>query len=491
MVISEQEIDVWNGHLPIDSEAGDFRWQREAFEDCHTYTALIGELGPGKTEVCCRKAFYLSCRYPNNYGLIARLEKIDLYATTFDRWKQCYPYEKYGPRSEKNPNALEVFEYIGGMDTPSGIRFFNGSRIDFVPMKDIDKFAGGQFSFFFIDQLEQCTYEMLKVLIRRHRRDNIPPHHWLGFFSVNKERHYWWIKRLFEEKKLVLQGVAGEFHAIYNPLFCNKLLVRSGYYERIKGTHDESQVKRLVFAQDDGMYGKLFPLFEKTIFASKTQLPLSINDGTFGLSYDEGWKDPSAFLLGAKARGGHYYIFGEHAAAKTKISKHQERIEAIASEIQFPLGPDENCEYVADREIFGPSDGDGKSIAEQWGKRKWPWRNVPQDRAGGFRFLNELIDPEDPHLHIDRDRCPELVAQMEDCVFDEKKAGEYEFEKRTDHHWDLIHALRYLIVGLREPRKKSVMDRRSDFQKQLAWAKKRPGRGIIWPSPGGNPQRIV
>lgn len=487
--------ELWGGLEPYD-------YQRRALEDNHFCMAMIGEVGPGKTTVGCAKSMYLSLAHPNNKGVWGRLHENELYDSVYDAWQQLYPYEKWGPKGRG------IFTYDGGETRPKGIKFFNGSYIALVPLSSRSKFQGTNYGWAFIDQLEQITFEYFCAILKRLRRSNIPTAHQMLFSSVNKEGGYWWVKRVFEAQRqfgrLLPEGATSDdFAVIYNPLHVNKKYKEAGYYDRLERVMrlggDESGIRRLIYAEDDGMYGRVLPdLNPETHDGEVDFRRMNRESGEFYIGYDEGAEVPTAILMAFRGVGNKWYFGGEHYEAGLAVEQHKVKVKLLAQDLGFPLHKD-TCEYVADWAIRGSRGGRNESIASLWGE-EWPWRNANKSRELGFRTLQNLSlerdDRNRPSIIIDRRRCPCLWDEIQDLQFNPDKPGQWEFMAKggrgrgvVDH---AVDAMRYMVMRAQDPFPKKramtveeIVTQGAGTRAAYEWAKKRRGRGIIWPDSRG------
>ncbi len=497
--------ELWGGRDgPLwDSQLGrvaPFEYQRQALEDNHFCMAMVGEVGPGKTTLGCAKSMYLSLAHPNNKGVWGRLHENELYDSVFDAWSQLYPYEVWGPKGR------DIFTLEGGENRPKAIRFFNGSVIQLVPMKSRSKFQGTNYGWAFIDQLEQISFEYFCAILKRLRRSNIPAAHQMLFSSVNKEGGYWWIKRVFEQQRRFGQLLPDEmssddFAVIYNPLHVNKRYKESGYYDRLERVMrlggDESGIKRLIYSQDDDMYGRVLPdLNPETHDADVDFRRFTKESGEFWIGYDEGAEVPTAILLAYRMAGNRWFFGGEHYEAGLSVEQHKVKVKVLCEQLGFPLGKD-SCQYVTDWAIRGKRGGRQESIADLWGE-EWPWMNANKSREYGFKKIQVLSQDMDisgkPTFVIDRRRCPSLWDEIVDLQFDPERPGEWEFINKggrgrgvMDHACD---AMRYMIVRAMDPFPKKIARPVDEWKKTAGtraayeWAKKGKGRGVMWPPSG-------
>ena len=133
----------------------------------------------GKTLAGCVRGLTLSS-YPNNRGLIGRLTYPELRTTTRNTFFEICPIEYY----DKDK---------GGRWSPSEnhLRLINGSEILFVHLDTISEseLKSLNLGWFFIDQAEEISINVVRVLQSRLRLATVPKRY--GFFSCNPEPGSW------------------------------------------------------------------------------------------------------------------------------------------------------------------------------------------------------------------------------------------------------------------------------------------------------------
>ena len=95
-------------------------------------------------------------------------------------------------------------------------------------------------------------------------------------------------------------------------------------------------------------------------------------------------------------------------------------------------------------------DGNGVSIAEQWGPRQWPWENGSRDEVGGLSIARTLMQPDSQKkvkFFIHETDCPNLTEQVMDATYDDERPGKL-MKRCVDH---LLDCVRYFCLIARQP----------------------------------------
>jgi hypothetical protein len=425
------------------------------------FICAAGNRYPGKTTASLWRVMKFCMENPGVDGFIGRWHKKKLYGTTIALWKELFPLPEWEP----------VYEFSGGSSVePDYIKFKNGSLIHLLPLQHYDEnLRGGNFSFGLIDQMEECPKAVwtqavasvrgavwLKnpdppydfVLDRYSRRTNASDKLRFIIATVNKNREWFWIKHLFVQKKGVDPQDVDRYLLLENKWDENEQAVQGGYYRDLAAnSSSEAQLRMEVYGEDPSEYGLVFAELAYSTHVKAFEFA-DLKNPSFMLGYDEGWNPaPSAFIFMAVTPDGKYWIRAEHQAARCTLATHQQKLHEIANQIGFPLRAGE-CRFVADPTILGKRDGNGISIAEQWG-RQYPWEGGTRDEQGAFSFMRSLITPDamGRHRFTIHPDCPQLFEQMSEAEYDVDNPG-FLMKRCTVH---LLDAAKYPTAASRVP----------------------------------------
>jgi len=453
-------MDLYGGRIPRPTQ----KLLLKALLSGKRFIAVVGNRFGGKSSASEWGICNFCLENPGVEGFIGRWFKKNLYGTTLALWRELFPM----------PEWSDVFEYAGGTKMePEYIQFKNGSLIYLVPLQNYEeKLRGGNFSFGFIDQMEECPQKVWTqavacvrgpvwrretnapykfILDKYGRKENLSDTRRFIIATVNKNREWYWIKRLFKEKRGIEKGDWDKYFLIENNWDENKEAVASGYYRDLEANAtSDAQIAFEVYGEDPSEFGLVFPDFSPHTHCKKFEFTDPIfRDATFYISYDEGFDAPSAFIFAAITPDGTHWIRAEHTKARWTIAQHQRVLIELAAKIGFPLWPG-SCRYVADPSISGKMDGNGVSISEQWGPRQWPWENGSRDEVGGLSLIRTLMQ-RDAQGHVKfvvhEEDCPNLVEQVQDASYDEERPGKM-LKRCVDH---VIDTVRYLVLIARTP----------------------------------------
>lgn len=437
------DLDVYGG-----LDLTDF--QRDLLSDTHTLIVGAGNRGSHKTSTSLMRIMDVCEKYPGIEGFIGRMVKKDLYKTIVSEWKKLYPPKLWEQVYTFEPSTSTEPEYI---------RFKNGSLIHLLPLKDIDRIRGANLGFFLIDQLEECPQKVWRDAVKVLRgsvweeikdengnvieRRDVGETVRFGLATVNKNRGWYWIKRLFVkgigfDKKPLPQSVIDRMRLIEPPVDENAQFWKEGYYDLIvANAESQSEIDFEVYGKDPDEFGLVFPEFHRDTHTCKFEFnEPKFKDAAFMIGYDEGFDVPSAFLFLAITPDGTHWWRAEHYAARMTISQHQAKLMEISNTIGFPLNP-QFCRYVADRSISGKMDGNGISIADQWGK-VWPWENGKKDPPSAWIRMRELmiLDEQDKSKWmVHEEDCPNFLEEIEEAEYDTDKPGKL-LRRCKDHALD-------------------------------------------------------
>lgn len=216
--------------------------QREFMEAKDPELLFSGAFGAGKSRVGCEKGYFLSCKYPGNFGLILRKNFVDLRHSTMETWfRQVTPDGQY----TYNKNTAEC-------------RLPNSSRILFSGLDESSSIGSMEFGWIFVDEARELNEDDWIMLIGRLRLGGIPFRQLMGATNPDSTSHFLY-KRFFLEK-------AGR--PITASAMDNAKFLPASYLEqlqRFKGIY----YQRYVLGLWVGFEGLVYPRFDPAIHVIK------------------------------------------------------------------------------------------------------------------------------------------------------------------------------------------------------------------------------
>lgn len=151
----------------------------------------VGGFGAGKTYAACVAAIRHAAKFPGARVLVGRKTYEELIRSTKKTFFDIV--ERKGLRSYFDRPR-------GGWDYREGTnyaRMTNGSEFIFSNLEgDIDKHKNVEYSYVFIDQVEEIDFEVYQILLIRCRASNVP-HHERHVVSVANDEGDNWIRQRF------------------------------------------------------------------------------------------------------------------------------------------------------------------------------------------------------------------------------------------------------------------------------------------------------
>lgn len=245
------------------------------------FNCYSGAFGAGKTWAGCLKSFFLSS-YPGNFGLIGRSTYPELRDSTrktfFEICDPKYYDEKQGGRWSPTENHL---------------RLVNGAEIVFRHLDTIaeKELLSMNLGWFFIDQAEEISINVWRVLQSRLRLNTVPRR--FGFVACNPEPGTWiydTFKRPFDEQRL-----SKDYSYVESSSYDNPHLPKE-YIQTLIDSYPEELRKRYVEGRWDVFEGQIYKEFDRNIHVVK---PFEIPESWEKIvSLDHGMVNPTGVLWG-------------------------------------------------------------------------------------------------------------------------------------------------------------------------------------------------
>lgn len=233
--------------------------QKELLESNEKFIALVGGYGSGKTLPTCVLGHLLSVAVPGNIGIVLRRSLPKLHDSTERIFLEVL---------ERSGVGYKARELRDGW--PHRIIYSNGSEVYFRETKDLGRFLGPEYGWFYIDEAQEEPEKTFKDLVGRLRLPRASKY-LRGLLSTNPPSKTHWIAKLFPEpgtfsKTMKLRNgkkVTTSYRMIQSSTYDNPFL-SSEYIADIVANNSPAEARRIIegfygFAQD----GKaVYPMFD-------------------------------------------------------------------------------------------------------------------------------------------------------------------------------------------------------------------------------------
>lgn len=439
------------------------------------YRLMSGGFGTGGTTALVIEIAYQLLQYPNNTGLLGRLDSVELEATTLVELLNILP-EQVIQRHDKYHRV---------------IYFWNGSKLIYTGLDDskkaVDKIKSMNLGFACIDQLEEIDESIFLALRGRLRRQNSER---CFFAKCNPEGHNWawknWVELPLDDYLLsekIRPAVARKTLTLINQAKLDQktllmvmpaIMKTTGLTEKqIMTIYDKNQyeyfgavtldniylpieyvndllqypdrwLKRYFYNSWDDFEGLVYSEFDAEKNIETAYVPEAGDNHLHG--YDYGYRNPACILYGAVDYDGVLHIYDEFYQSETLIRDQAKEYK-------------KNKYWKSAVKLADPSikraERDGGSVFDTWNNDHdiW-WEDANNDVRQGIDRVNEYL--KDGKIKISK-RCVNLRAEILDYKWKRLKIGEIrnEYEepvKQRDHTCD---TLRYIINHIYKPHKAS------------------------------------
>ena len=374
-------------------------------QDTHKYRALVTGVGGGKTRMGVEEIIKWTQLYPGCLLIIGRLTAKSLKETTQRRFFEVCPpeiIEEYNQTDEHvwiRTNAT-FHDPESGKDLPVY------SEILFIHLDNPGPLGSLDISGFWIDEahepdgteVPEATFEMLMARLRHP----VGPHR--GFVTSNSGGKDWvwsWFWGPKCKKEFKGWTASSEANAKYLP---------EGYVEELRRNHSDVWVKRFVDASFDAFAGQIFHDFDEAVHCYHSLQIEIASSWDHGCGFDFGVGAPTSVEYGAIDRDDDLYIYDEYYMAEA--------------------APEEVCNHIkargfssvyADPSVVnrGPNKKSPKQIYQEHGVNLIPASN---DEDYFLKLFIEMLRKRHKDgsavLHINADRCPNLVNQIKQAAWD-------------------------------------------------------------------------
>lgn len=233
--------------------------QQELLDSTEKFVAEVGGYGSAKTLPACVLGHLLSVSIPGNMGIVMRRSLPKLHDSTERIYLEVLQ------RSGLTWQAREMRD-----GWPHRIIYPNGSEVVFRETKDIGRFLGPEYGWFYIDEAQEEPEKTFKDLSGRLRLPRAA-RHLKGILATNPPSNQHWIAKTFHTPGRIVREVkmpSGEtvrttYRMIRSSTYENPFVNRE-YVATLLLNHTPAEAKRII----DGQYGfstdgdPVYPMFD-------------------------------------------------------------------------------------------------------------------------------------------------------------------------------------------------------------------------------------
>lgn len=198
------------------------------------FKGFKGSKGSGKTRAIIEEAIALCIDFPENRGIIARLDLEDLKETTMHFFFKFCP-----PELIAGQNRSEHWVLIRN---PRG----GPSRIKFAHCKDAKSFESGEIGFFVIDEADEIPEETVKTLRTRLRLKGVAHY---GLFAFNPPPRSHWLYNFFIDEVKADPSLKSDRQLFENNTMENIDNLPANYIQELKNTYSGDALRRYLYGE--------------------------------------------------------------------------------------------------------------------------------------------------------------------------------------------------------------------------------------------------
>ncbi len=220
--------------------------QQELLDSHERFTALVGGYGSGKTLPLCIMGHLLSISIPGNMGIIVRRSLPKLHDSTERIFLEVL---------DRSGVDVRFREMRDGW--PHRVIYPNGSEVYFRETKDLGRFLGPEYGWFYIDEAQEEPEKTFTDLVGRLRLPRASKY-LRGFIATNPPSNQHWIAKNWPKpgswtKEVTLpngQRVTTSWRLIRSLTYDNPFL-RPDYVASLLQQNTASEARRII----EGQYG--------------------------------------------------------------------------------------------------------------------------------------------------------------------------------------------------------------------------------------------
>lgn len=220
--------------------------QQELLDSTERFIACVGGYGSAKTLAICVMAHLLSVSIPGNMGIVVRRSLPKLHDSTERIFLEVI---------ERSGEQVHYREMRDGW--PHRIIYANGSEVYFRETKDLGRFLGPEYGWFYIDEAQEEPEKTFKDLIGRLRLPRASKY-LRGFIATNPPSNQHWIAKVWPKPgswkdTISIRGgqkITTSWRMIRSSTYDNPFL-RPDYVASLLQQNSPDEAKRII----EGHYG--------------------------------------------------------------------------------------------------------------------------------------------------------------------------------------------------------------------------------------------
>jgi hypothetical protein len=461
----------------------------------HTFTAMYGGVGDGKSSAGCIKILMLADLFPGNNLLVGRLTYPELRDTTM---KDVLDVVR-----ERNGGTLEPGPYVVSWNkTTLDLVVKGGSQIHFRYLENYESILSMNLGGFWVDQAEfipEETYLALESRLRfwgpskrsdpktptfkerwvaqykrTYRRDPPALPREFGFITGNPGPGW-----VYERYK---RNPSGLYHMYEAATSENAANLPDGYEERLRASYSEDYQRRFIDGDWSLLAGAIYKTFSRSthvVRPEETDFWVTEKDGQpiephlslpayypRFISWDHGQRNPTSVHVSAADEDGNLIFYLEHYRSSEILSDHADAVKLMVAD--EPVQRGENGELLVwmDPSVAGTSDPrTGRDFRQMYldfgiaglvanksvnaGIGKVAYMLNPDPTHLYPRWHPKRGQPGSPRLFIIDGRCPALVMEFPQYRWESRKPGSDVNEPEKPHKY-MDHAMddiRYNVMA--------------------------------------------
>lgn len=402
--------------------------QRIFHQDTHKYRAIVSGVGAGKTRMGVEEVIKWTQLYPGSLGVIGRLTAKSLRETTQRRFYEVCPSSLI---AHENKSEGHIWIKTNAKDDDGNPIY---SEILFFHLDNPGPLGSLDISYFWIDEAhepdgDEVPEETFNMLTARLRHP-VGPHR--GFVTSNSGGKDWVWKKFFNPSTM-----AQEYTGWNVPTSANAKYLPPGYEDELRRNNSATWVDRFLNGSFEAFEGQCYSDFDERIHGYHEGDVEISNAWEHGCGFDFGVTAPTACVYGCVDRDGDVWIYNEDYQADADVEDFAKRIKNKGF----------NSPY-ADPSVTskGVNKKTPKELYQEYGVTLIPSSNDEDyfDKLFIGMLKKRKLDGS-PVIHINLERCPNLVNQIKQAAWDPLTLSGTAHDKKKKKENHALDAFKYFL----------------------------------------------